>query len=110
MEKTKEPSRHFFRILIILFLIYIALYIAMESGYYENKIGERVELTNDRIEQFEKDIKDGKEIDLNDYMIEEDKDYGSKFSKFGVQVSDKTEKFMTKGIQNIFNFIGSLFS
>ena len=106
----KKPSRHFFRILAILFLVFIALYIAMESGYYEAKLGEKTTLTNDKIEQFEQDIKDGKPVDVDDYLDEPMEDYSNKISKASVGLTSGTEKFLTSGISRIFEFIGVLFS
>ena len=109
-ERKRNPSRHFFRLIGALFVVYIALYIAMESGYYETKLGEKVTLTNERIKEFEQDVKDGKEIDVNDYLEDEMIDYSNNISKAGMNISNSTEKFMTSGIQKIFKFIGSLFS
>ncbi len=107
---NKKPSRHFFRILIILFILFTSLYIAMESGYYESKISQKTTLTKDKMIQFEKDVNEGKNIDINDYLEEETKDYSSKVSKAGMNISNGTEKFMTSGISEIFKFIGNLFS
>ena len=108
--KKKDPNRYFWRSLIILFIVFVALYIAMESGYYTSNLGKKTELTQEKILEFEQDIKDGKEIDINDYLINEYKDYSSKTSKLGMNLSNSTEKFMTKGISEIFKIIGNLFS
>lgn len=105
----KNPSRHFWRTLTIMIIIFSALYIAMESGYYDTKLGMRVELTEEKIKEFENDIKNGKEIDVKDYLKEDFKDYSNKVSRAGMGVAGSTEKFMTKGIMEIFKFIGTLF-
>ena len=108
--KKKDPNRYFWRPLIILFIVFTALYIAMESGYYTSNLGKKTELTQEKILEFEADIKEGKEIDINDYIPNEFIDYGSKTSKMGMNLSNRTEKFMTKGIGEIFKILGSLFS
>ena len=108
--KQKNPNRYFWRTLIILIIIFSSLYIAMESGYYDSKLGKNVELTEEKIKEFEQDVKDGKDIDIKDYLKEDYKDYSSKMSKAGMNISSNTEKFMTKGISNLFKFIGSLVS
>ena len=108
--KKKSPNRYLWRSLVILFVVFIALYIAMESGYYTSNLGRKVELTQEQILQFEQDIKDGKEIDVNDYLKNEYKDFSSRTSKLGMNLSNSTEKFMTRGISEIFKILGSLFS
>ena len=105
----KKPSRHFFRLLIVLFIIFTALLIAMESGYYENQLGKKAELTKEKIAEFEQDIKDGKAIDINNYLDTDSTDYSNKMNKAGVNISSNTEKFMTKGIKQIFKLVGTLF-
>ena len=108
--KKKSPNRYLWRSLVILFVVFIALYIAMESGYYTSNLGRKVELTQEQILQFEQDIKDGKEIDIKDYLKDDYKDYGNKISKAGMNISNGTEKFMTKGISSVFKVIKTLFS
>ena len=108
--KKNSSNRYFFRTLILLFIVFVALYIAMESGYYTSNLGRKVELTAEQIKQFEQDIKDGKEIDITDYLQNEYKDFSSRTSKLGMNLSNRTERFMTRGISEIFKVLGSLFS
>lgn len=106
----KKPSRHFFRLLIFLFLIFIALFIALKSGYYESNLGKRKELTAEKIKEFERDVQEGKEVDIKNYLETNSKDYSNKISKLGMSLGSSTEKFMTSGIEQIFKFLGVLFS
>ena len=108
--KKKSPDRYLWRTLIILFIVFIALYIAMESGYYTSNLGRKTELTGEQILKFEQDIKDGKEIDVNDYLQNEYIDFSSRASNLGMNLSNSTERFMTRGISEIFKILGSLFS
>jgi len=108
--KTKNGNRNFFRVLIILFIVFMGLYIAMQSGYYDATLRTRVELTEERILQFEQDVRDGKAIDINNYIEDDFVDFSSRTSKLGMNLSNSTEKFMTRGISSIFKFLGSLFS
>ena len=63
----KKKNNWFKRILIILILLFISLYISSVSGYYEAKISDKVALTGKEIKQFEQDVMNGKEVDLNNY-------------------------------------------
>ncbi len=60
MKKGKN-NKLFRLILLSLFIIYIGLYIANETGYYESKLNNKVRLTNESIRQFEKDVEYTKE-------------------------------------------------
>ena len=108
--KTKKPSRHFFRTLTILGIIFFGLYIAIQSGYYNARLGDRVRLTEEQIRQFEQDVRDGKEIDINNYITDEINDYSNRMTKAGVNLGNHAERFMNRGIKVIFDFLGTLFS
>ena len=45
----KKKKNWFLRMLTILFIIFIALFIVSESGYYEAKVSKSVALTNDAL-------------------------------------------------------------
>lgn len=106
--KKKEKPNWFFRTLSILFLIFISLYIALESGYYESKIAKKTAMTEESIKQFEQDIKENKPIDLNDYNYEEHKDYRNNTTDAAIYIGEKVEKFMSSGINDLFSILKSL--
>ena len=45
----KKKMHPILKILCALFIVYIALFIANMSGYYEGRVRSRVELTNEKI-------------------------------------------------------------
>lgn len=108
--KKKKGKGLFWFILGSLFVVYMGLYIANSTGYYESKLNERVELTNKSIKKFEKDIADGKDVTIEDYLEKENKDYSNKASKLGLSISKKTESFMTEGLAKVLKVIGKLFT
>ena len=80
--------------IIILFLtLYFGKY---SSIYYENK---KV-LTDEAIERFEKDLKEGKEIIPENYIIKE-KNYNNKISKLGI----KTSKLIENSFYKLFHWL-----
>lgn len=99
----------FFKILLVFFLIFMALYIALESGYYDIKMGRKATITEEKLQEFESDVKDGKEVDLKDYLTDDYVDYSSSVSRFGSKIGSSFDKLMDGGIDGFLNLLGSLF-
>ncbi len=86
--KYKNVVRIICLTLIITFLI---IYLAQATGYYEVKNSNKTKLTNEAIKRYEKDIKEGKNVDVNDY-VEEEKVYSNNITKLTSNVSRGIEK------------------
>ncbi len=95
-------------IFILLFIVFITIYISQATGYYEYKLSKRVELTNEQISKFEEDVKEGREINLEEYLENGVEDYSNGFSRTGSNISNFTSKYIKKGIEATFGFIESL--
>lgn len=108
MKKTKK-GKIFFRILFTLFLIFISLIIAYESGYYETKSHNKAILTKEAMERFENDVEKGKLVDVKDYLVEEHKDYSNSVTKIGNKITNNISDFLTKGLSGIFETLKGLF-
>lgn len=93
---------------ISLFIIFITIYISHNSGYYEYELHKKVELTNEQIEKFESDVKNNKNIDINDYVNNTVEDYSNTFSDISASFSNFTSKYVKEGIEGIFNVISEL--
>ncbi len=107
--KKKERSP-FFKLLGALFLVFISLYIALESGYYEAKVSKKTALTEESIRKFEQDLKEGKPIDVNSYTYQEHNDYSNNTTDAAIFIGSKVESFMSSGITEIFGIVKSLFT
>lgn len=92
---------------IFIFILLIGLYFSYQNGYYDKYMRDKINLTNQNIEQFEKDIKDGKDITIEDYLQEE-KSYATKTSNMSLKVSNKLEKIINQGIKFIFRKISNV--
>ena len=53
-----KKSNPFLKLLLVFFLIFMALYIALESGYYDVKMGRKATITEEKLEEFENDVKE----------------------------------------------------
>lgn len=96
-------------IFIFLFVIFLTMYISVGSNYYEYELHKKVMLTNEDIKRFEDDVKNNKEVDIDDY-ISSRVDYSNSFSKASTKVSKETKKYIKQGIEGIFNIFSKMFT
>ena len=106
----KKKKNYFFIILFSLFIIFLAYILAYNSGYYEANISRKSKITEEKLQEFEQDVKDGKEIDIKEYIDKDTIDYSSKVSKIGSDLSQGVDKFMEGGLSDFFEFLGRLFT
>ncbi|MDD6879560.1 MAG: hypothetical protein PUD59_04980 [bacterium] len=90
---------------IILILIFMFLIIASKSGYYEYELSNKKKLTEEAIERFEFDVKEGKNIDIDNYIDTTVENYNNKVSNLGNKVSNSIENFASTCFKYIFNYI-----
>lgn len=107
--KKKNKNWLFWFILIVFLVVYFGLSIAIRSGYYESKLNQKTTMTSEQIKKFEVDVKEGKSIDINNYLIENKEDYNNNISRISLKFSDNVEKIMTSGISGALKVIGKLF-
>lgn len=107
MEEQKKRKNIFLKALLILFLIYFALYLMDNLGYY-NLSTKKTILTEEKIKEFENDIKNGKSIDLTNY-VETENNYNNIYSNIGYNISVGIDKILNEGIVKIGKIIKKLF-
>ena len=90
-----------------LFLAFVVSYVIEKTGYYEYNLQNKMVMTNEAMQQFEKDIKDGKDVRREDYLVSTEKDYTSTLTKGTNKVSIKVNSILKKGIEGVFKVIGS---
>lgn len=95
-------------IVLMVVILFIASYIISESGYYEYTIQQRTVITNDKIKEFEEDIKNNENVDLLDYLNEDKIDYSNKITTLVYNISNSSNKIARKAIKYIFKKLGSL--
>lgn len=105
----KKNKNWFLRLLTILFIIFIGLYIASISGYYEATLANKVALTDKAIKKFEQDVIEGKTVDVEDYILDSRVDYSNTFTDVGDKITESAQKVLTEGIGGIWDAIKVLF-
>ena len=96
-------TKLFLIILLTFFVFYTVLFIGYQNGYYKNKYQKAKELTESQIIEFEKDIHEGKSIDLKEYVFYERRDYTNNLSKNIYRVSLELEKVIDYVVRVTFN-------
>ena len=107
MEDKKKKNNLFLKIIGILFLIYFSLYIMNELGYYNIATKNKV-LTEEKLKEFERDIKNGKSIDIKNY-IDDNTDYKNFYSNMGYSISKGVDNILNKGLKSVGELLKKLF-
>lgn len=75
------------------------------SGYYQTTLQKKTSLTNEAISAFENDIKNGKDIDINNYIEINQKNYDNAISKSGRYISNKINSIISGGLKKTLQII-----
>ena len=105
MKKVKLRTKIFRISFIILFVMFLTVFISNKYGYYEYQKHEQVTLTQEQIKQFEQDVKDGINIDLENYLDNTNKDYQTKISQFGLNISNSIADTVKNGVDGFFKYV-----
>ena len=100
MEYKKEKMHPFFKLIIILFIIFLGYFIALESGYYPSFTTKKTIQTENQMKVFEDGISKG-DIVKNDGYIEKDDDYSNFVTKTGNALTFSLGKMITGGMKGI---------
>lgn len=92
------------KIIKFLFLISIIFFLVVYFGRNNIITNQNMTLTEEAIHEFEKDLKEGKEIIPSNYMPKK-KDYNNKASKVGLEVSRIIDKVSNKVLKRILKSI-----
>lgn len=95
-------------ILIIIIFIFLCSYYISNSGYYEYELKQRTILTNEKIKEFESDLKSNKNIDIKNYLNPEESNYSNKITNLAYNLSNKGNHLMRKCIESIFKKLSEL--
>jgi len=94
-------------IILILFILFIGLYLVGNSSYYDYEAVKKSRLTEEQIRVFEQDLKDGKSIDLEDYLTKNEKKYNNPISDATLEISKTISKSFDKCLNYLFEKINN---
>lgn len=107
MKKDKKNKIYKF-IFWLFFMSFLVIYFSELTGYYEYQNYQKASLTEEQIKKFEEDVKNGNEIDINEYLIINNKKYNNTLSKLASKLSDGISKFVNSGVEYTFKYISKL--
>ena len=93
-------NKKIIKYLILGILILFLILFFFGSSIFKNKLTEKKDLTLEQIERFEDDIKNGVEIDLNDYVVK-DKTYDNSITNINRKISNIIEF----GFKKVFEYL-----
>ena len=105
--EEKKKKHIFLKIILILFLIYFTLYIMDNLGYYNIASKNKI-ITEEKMKEFERDVKNGKSIDIKEYVRDET-NYKNSYSNLGYQSSIFIDATLNKGFKNIGKILKKFF-
>lgn len=99
-----------FKLLIFtIVVIFFCTYFIEKTGYYEYKLQNKKILTEQEMTKFEKDVKEGKDVSLEDYLTNTNIDYSNNLTKTTSNISIKLNKYLRKILVNGFDIFDGLF-
>ena len=110
MKNSKKAWEVFKRILFFLFIIFLINYFSVSTGYYEKQITNKTILTEEKIKEFEQDVKNNEYVDIKDYVSDTYVDTSSVGSDLGYKVSETINDFVTNKAIKALKVLGKLFS
>lgn len=80
------------------------LYFSYKNGYYIKRNEQDVILTEEKIKEYEEDLKKGVDVSQKNYVIIRE-NYDNNYSKFLLRISNKIEKGIDYVIKSFFRKI-----
>lgn len=103
-----KPKKVFNTTIFCLFVIFLSIYGASKSGYYEYENQKQAELTEDKIKEFESDIASGKNVSIKDYLKDDRKHYDNKITNIGSSLSNILNDGIINGLEKGFKIVEKL--
>ena len=103
-----KPKKIFNTIVFCLFALFVSLYFASSTGYYEYQNKEKTKFTEEKMKEFEKDLKEGKKVDITNYLVTDTSNYNNKVTELGLTISDIVNNGILNGLQKTFEMIEKL--
>lgn len=95
--------------LILLFILFLINYFIANTGYYNKINNKKTIMTEEKIKEFESDIKNNEYIDIKKYTNEEEQDTSNIMSNLGYKTSETINDIVTNKLLKLFKIVGKLF-
>lgn len=109
MKKTTK-NKIFKYIFFTFFFSFLVVYFSELTGYYEYQNHQKATLTEEQIKQFESDVANGVEVDINEYLVVDSANYNNNLSKLTSKLSDSISSIVQNGVESVFKFLSNVVS
>ncbi len=96
------------RCFFLIIFIFLCSYFIYNNGYYEYHLHNKSDLTKEQILQFERDVKDGRDIDIHSYLEDNTIDYSNQLTKTTSLVNIKLNDYLKNIISESFKIFEKL--
>lgn len=110
MENNNKLNKNLKRLFTLILLIFIFLYVFNKTGYYDANVSKKTILTKEAIIKFEKDLNEGKDVSIENYIDTSVNNYNNIYSSIGLKISDSIDYLFNEGSIYILKLIKTLFS
>lgn len=110
MENSRKAYLIFKKILIFLFIIFIINYISVGWYGYRSDVRDKTILTQEKIEEFEEDVKNNQYVDIKDYIESDDISTRSLLSDATYKFTEVFSDIITNKAVKLFKLIEKLFT
>lgn len=90
-------------------VVFFCTYFMEKTGYYEYKLQNKKILTESEMLKFENDVREGKDVTLEDYLSNTNVDYSNSLTKTTSNISIKLNKYLKNILVNGFDIFDALF-
>lgn len=104
-----KVSKLFKFMVFIVVVVFFCTYFMEKTGYYEYKLQNKKILTENEMLRFENDVKEGKDVTLEDYLSNTNVDYSNSLTKTTSNISIKLNKYLKNILVNGFDIFDALF-
>ena len=106
----KKKKNYFVFLISISFIVFLVLYFAQQNGYYDYTNYNKMQITKEAMERFEKDVSEGKNIEIEDYLEFTYKDYSNGISNLGIKTGSIIENIIIDGLGKTIEIFKVLFT
>lgn len=102
-------SKLFKFMIFTIVVVFFCTYFMEKTGYYEYKLQNKKILTESEMLKFENDVREGKDVTLEDYLSNTNVDYSNNLTKTTSNISIKLNKYLKNILVNGFDIFDALF-
>lgn len=109
IKNSRKAWVVFRRIMLVLFIVFLINYYQVQSGNYVSEENKRTILTEEKIREFEADVKNGDFVDIKDYTDNEYVDTSTSMTDLGYDIGEGVNDFINDKLIRIFEYVGKFF-